>query len=167
MMVVNFCLCEAVKSHRAQADHSSSLIPLEHRRTEVFEFIQPTAVTAGFKQSGGVLQVDNQQQAKAQVPAEQSRKHVPCQILKSGKACTLGAKCPFAHGEHERRLALEALQVRSDQPEPPVDAPSLQQARSDVNAAEIANRARSNGSSSPDTLVSLMLKTHELAIQDM
>ena len=114
------------------------------------------------------MQADDQQQAKAQVPAEQSRKHLPCQILKSGKACTLGAKCPFAHGEHERHLALEALQLCSDLPGTLIGAPSPQRARFAVEAAaEPAHHPRSISSSSPDTLVSLTLQIHELVAQDV
>lgn len=113
-----------------------------------------------------MLQADEQQQAKVQVPAEQSRKHLPCQILKSGKACTLGARCPFAHGEHERRLALEALQERNGQPEPSDDAPVMQQDRSKAAPAEPADRPQSNGSSSPDATVSPWLKMHEFVSRD-
>ncbi len=47
----------------------------------------------------------------------QSQKHLPCRILKMGKACTLGVKCPFAHGEHERRMAIEAMQRQEEQPQ--------------------------------------------------
>ncbi|KAK9853077.1 hypothetical protein WJX84_005165 [Apatococcus fuscideae] len=103
------------------------------------------------QEQGTTSKVDQEESSQGQLPFEQSRKHLPCQVLKAGKACTQGAKCPFAHGEHERRLAVEAMhQPAGSQPAASADATLLQ--HPDLDTVEAAAGQHSTGSSSPGTM---------------
>ena len=103
-----------------------------------------------------MLQVNDQQTPKPPASHVRSHKHLPCQILKSGKACTLGAKCPFAHGEHERGLGLAALLQHDTPMRALTDGSLLKHAVPSPDSGDTASRQHSASSSLHGTLVGLM-----------
>ena len=68
----------------------------------------------------------------------------------------MGAKCPFAHGEHERRLALAAMHQLDSPAGASMDRTSLKHAAPSTDSVETAVRQHSASSSLPGTPVGLM-----------